>query len=57
MHAKMLANRYGVKIEKSNQEVYEDLGHYIGMRDSTPTLEQHMERLTTLDMSLNTSQP
>jgi len=54
--AKMLANAYGYKIEKGNQGVNKDLVRYIGMSDSTPTLEQRMEHLAALDTSLNKSQ-
>jgi len=37
--------------------VYEGLGRYIGIRDTTPTLEQCKEHLATLDTSLNKSPP
>jgi len=53
MPAKMLANTYGYKIEKGTQGVYKDFVHYIGMRDRTRTLEQHMEHFAALDTSLN----
>jgi hypothetical protein len=56
MPAEMLADAYGYKIEKGNQGVYKDLVRYIGMRDRTPTLEQCMEHLAALAMSLNKSQ-
>jgi len=56
MPAEMVAKAYGYKIEMRNQGVYKDLFRYIGMRDRTPTLEQHKEHLTALDTSLNTSQ-
>jgi len=56
MLANMLADAYGYKIEKGNQGVYKDLVRYIGMRNRTPTLEQCMEHLATLDTSLNKSQ-
>jgi len=57
MPAEMLADTYGYKIEKGNQGVYKNLVHYIGMRDRTPTLEQHIEHLAALDTSLNKFQP
>lgn len=47
----MLANTYWYKIKQGNQGGYEALFGYIGMCDRTPTLDQHMEYLTTLDMS------
>jgi len=56
MPAKMSADEYGYIIEKGNHGVYRDLVRYIGMRDRTPTLEQRMEHLATLDTSLNKSQ-
>jgi len=57
MPAEMLADAYRYMIEKGNQGVYKDFIHHIGMGDMTPTLEQHIEHLTTLDTSLNKSQP
>jgi len=54
--AEMSADTDGYKIEKGNQGVYKDLIRYIGMRDRTPTFEQRMEHLATLDMSLNKSE-
>jgi len=57
MPSTMLADTYGYKIKHSNQGVHEDLVCYIGICDRTPTLEQHMEHQTALDMSLNKSQP
>jgi len=56
MPAEMLAHAYGYTIEKGNQGVYNDLVHYIGMRDRTSTLEQRMDHLAALDTSLNKSQ-
>jgi len=56
MPAEMLADAYGYKIEQGNQGVYRDLVSYIGMCDTTPTLEQRMEHLAALDTSLNKSQ-
>jgi len=56
MPAEMSADAYGYKIKKGNQGVYKDLVRYIGMCDRTPTLEQHMQHLVTLDTSLNKSQ-
>jgi len=56
MPAEMLADPYGYKIEQGNQGVYRDLVGYIGMRDTTPTLEQRLEHLAALDTSLNKSQ-
>jgi len=56
MPAEMLADAYGYKIEMGNQGVHEDLVRYIGMQDWSPTLEQRMEHLAALDMSLNKSQ-
>jgi hypothetical protein len=52
----MSVDAYGYKIEMGNRGVYKDLVHYIGMHDSTPTLEHHMEHLATLDTFLNASQ-
>jgi len=57
MLAELLVDAYGCRIKKGNQGVYRDLVRYIGMRDKTPTLEQRMEHLATLDTSLNKSQP
>jgi hypothetical protein len=57
MPVEMLADAYGYMIEKGNQGVSNDLVRYLGMRNRTPTLEQRMEHLATLDMSLNQSQP
>jgi len=56
MPAEMSADTYGYRIEKSNQGVYNDLVHYIGMRDRTPILKPRMEHLAALDTSLNKSQ-
>jgi len=56
MPAEMLADAYGFKIDNGNQGVYKDLVCYMGMRDRTPTLEQLMEHLAALDMSLNKSE-
>jgi len=53
MPAQKLADTYGFKIEKGNQGVYKALVRYIGMHNRTPTLDTHMEHLTTLDKSLN----
>jgi hypothetical protein len=44
-------------IEKNNQGVYKNFVCYIGMGNSTLTLEKRMEYLAVLDMSLNKSQP
>jgi len=57
MPAEMLADAYRYMIEMGNQGVYKDLVHYIGMRDRTPTLKQHMKHLATLDTFLINSQP
>jgi len=57
MPTKMIVDRYWYQIEKGNEIVYEDLVHYIGMRNKTPTLVQNMENVTALDTSLNKSQP
>jgi len=56
MPAEMLADAYGYMVKNGTQGVYKDLVRYIGMRDRTPTLEQYMEHLATLDTSLNKSQ-
>jgi len=53
MPAEMSADAYGYMIENGNQGVYNDLVRYVGMRDRTPTIEQHMEHLAALDTSLN----
>jgi len=42
---------------KGNQGVYKDFVRYIGLCDRTPNLKQHVEYLTVLVTSLNTSQP
>lgn len=55
--AEILPHAYGYKIKKGNQGVYNNLVHYIGIRDRTPTLEQHIEHLATLDTSLIKTQP
>jgi hypothetical protein len=57
MPSEMLSDAYGFKIELGNQGMYKDLLRYIGMYDKTLTLEQRMEHLAALDMSLNKSQP
>jgi len=57
MPATMLVNAYGYMIKKGNQGVYKDLVRYIGMRDRTSTLKQHMEHHAVLDTSLYKSQP
>jgi hypothetical protein len=57
MPSEMLSYANGFQIEKGNQGMCEDLFRYIGMRDRTPTLEQHMGYFTTLDTSLNKFQP
>jgi len=57
MPAEMLGDAYGYMIEKGNQGVYKDSIHYIGMRNTTPILEQHIEHLAALEKSLNKSQP
>jgi hypothetical protein len=51
-----LANSYGYKIENGNLRVDKNLARYIGMRNTTPKLEQSMKHLATLDTSLNMSQ-
>jgi len=53
----ILPDAYGYWIEKGNQRVNNDLVHYIGMCYRTPTPEQRMEHLATLDTSLHKSQP
>ena len=45
MPAEMLADADGYKIEMGNQGVYKDLVRYIGTRDRTATLEQHMDHI------------
>jgi hypothetical protein len=57
MPAEMSADAYAYKIAQGNQGVYKDLVRYIGMRDRPATLEQRMEHLSSLDTSLNQSQP
>jgi hypothetical protein len=46
----------GYIIDNGSKEVYNNLVRYIGMCDRTTTLQQHMEPLATLDMTLNKSQ-
>jgi len=57
MPAEKVADPYWDKIEEGNHGVYKDLVRSICMCDRTPTIEQRMENLTALDMSLNKSQP
>jgi serine/threonine protein phosphatase PrpC len=56
MPTELLSITIGYMIDNGSKEVYNDLVHYIGMCDKTTTLQQHMEHLATLDMTLNKSQ-
>jgi hypothetical protein len=55
--AVILVHADGYMIKLANQGVYVESVHYIGIRDSSPTLKQHMDHLATLDISLNKCQP
>jgi len=55
MPAEIFADADEYNIEQGNRGIYIDLVPHVGMRDGTPTLQQHMEHLAALDTSLNNS--